>query len=48
MVMMAVISPKKVKDVRDMSNAVENLDVKVKTLKTGHTCSWMTSSRLLC
>ena len=55
MVMMEVLSPKKVKDGREgrrgrggLSNAVADWDVVVKTLKTDHKCSWMTRSRLLC
>ena len=57
MVMMEVLSPKKVKDVGGregrrggggLSNAVADWDVVVKTLKTDHKCSWMTRSRLLC
>ena len=36
MAMMNVMSPKKVKDIRELSNAVEDWEVRIKSLKIEH------------
>ena len=46
MAMMAVMSPKKIKDVRELSRAVEEWEVRVKNLKTEHELgSWGWTTR---